>query len=184
MDVNAIDLTGADGLRAELETAAAENVKRIVRGNARQPVAPRHLVVPRAEDGLAPDRHMSYFSDLGELERLRIWDGLIGRAVVGAEAALVAIEIDPDTDVPEHQHPNEQTGILTRRLVDVHDRRRDPRAAARRDLGDPGRTFRIPFALARSGASLIELFAPPRDDWAALERLAAGAARLVRRTTA
>jgi acyl-CoA reductase-like NAD-dependent aldehyde dehydrogenase len=32
MDVNAIDVTGADGLRAELETAAAENVKRVVRG--------------------------------------------------------------------------------------------------------------------------------------------------------
>ncbi len=34
MDVNAIDLTGADGLRAELETAAADNVKRVVCGTA------------------------------------------------------------------------------------------------------------------------------------------------------
>ena len=34
MDVNAIDLTGADGLSAELERAAADNVKRIVRGKA------------------------------------------------------------------------------------------------------------------------------------------------------
>jgi acyl-CoA reductase-like NAD-dependent aldehyde dehydrogenase len=32
MDVNAIDLTGADGLRPELEQAAAENVKRVVHG--------------------------------------------------------------------------------------------------------------------------------------------------------
>ncbi len=32
MDVNAIDLTGADGLSAELEIAAAENVKRVVHG--------------------------------------------------------------------------------------------------------------------------------------------------------
>jgi acyl-CoA reductase-like NAD-dependent aldehyde dehydrogenase len=32
MDVNAIDLTGADGLRADLEIAAAENVKRVVVG--------------------------------------------------------------------------------------------------------------------------------------------------------
>ena len=32
MDVNAIDLTGADGLRAELERAASENVKRVVLG--------------------------------------------------------------------------------------------------------------------------------------------------------
>jgi acyl-CoA reductase-like NAD-dependent aldehyde dehydrogenase len=34
MDVNAIELTGADGLSAELEQAAAENVKRVVRGLA------------------------------------------------------------------------------------------------------------------------------------------------------
>jgi acyl-CoA reductase-like NAD-dependent aldehyde dehydrogenase len=34
MDVNAIDLTGADGLAAEAERLAAENVKRVVRGAA------------------------------------------------------------------------------------------------------------------------------------------------------
>jgi len=34
MDVNAIDLTGADGDRAELERLAAENVKRVVRSSA------------------------------------------------------------------------------------------------------------------------------------------------------
>jgi acyl-CoA reductase-like NAD-dependent aldehyde dehydrogenase len=32
MDVNAIDVTGADGEAAELERLAAENVKRVVRG--------------------------------------------------------------------------------------------------------------------------------------------------------
>jgi acyl-CoA reductase-like NAD-dependent aldehyde dehydrogenase len=34
MDVNAIDLTGADGLRSDLERAAADNVKRVVSGAA------------------------------------------------------------------------------------------------------------------------------------------------------
>jgi acyl-CoA reductase-like NAD-dependent aldehyde dehydrogenase len=34
MDVNAIDLTGVEGDTAELERAAAENVKRVVRGGA------------------------------------------------------------------------------------------------------------------------------------------------------
>jgi hypothetical protein len=32
MDVNAIDVTGADGLAPELEQLAAENVKRVVKG--------------------------------------------------------------------------------------------------------------------------------------------------------
>jgi hypothetical protein len=34
MDVNAIDVTGADGLLADLEQAAAANVKRVVRAPA------------------------------------------------------------------------------------------------------------------------------------------------------
>jgi acyl-CoA reductase-like NAD-dependent aldehyde dehydrogenase len=34
MDVNAIDVTGADGLSPDLERLAAENVKRVVRGSA------------------------------------------------------------------------------------------------------------------------------------------------------
>src|SRR5439155_11848155 len=34
MDVNAIDVTGADGASAELERLAADNVKRVVRGPA------------------------------------------------------------------------------------------------------------------------------------------------------
>ena len=34
MDVNALDVTGADGLTAELERLAADNVKRVVHGTA------------------------------------------------------------------------------------------------------------------------------------------------------
>jgi acyl-CoA reductase-like NAD-dependent aldehyde dehydrogenase len=34
MDVNALDLAGADGQIAELEQLAADNVKRVVRGSA------------------------------------------------------------------------------------------------------------------------------------------------------
>ena len=34
MDVNAIDITGADGLAPDLEREAADNVKRVVRAPA------------------------------------------------------------------------------------------------------------------------------------------------------
>jgi len=55
MDVAALDLAGADGDAAELEKLGAENVKRIVRGRA-DAQSPYEIGVPRAEDGLAPDR--------------------------------------------------------------------------------------------------------------------------------
>ena len=59
MDVNAIDVCGADGDTPELERLAADNVKRVVHGRAdvAEPVGDRLL--PRAEDGLAPDGPVS-----------------------------------------------------------------------------------------------------------------------------
>ena len=59
MDVNALDLTGADGSVAELERLAAENVKRVVRGQADGQSAVGDRGLPRAEDRLAPDRALA-----------------------------------------------------------------------------------------------------------------------------
>lgn len=113
---------------------------------------------------------MSHFDDLDRLERLQIWDGLVGRAVVGAEASLVLIEIEPGTDVPEHSHPNEQTGILLGGSMTFRI------GGEEREL-QPGATWVIPGGVPHSvssgerGAVLVELFAPARSDWGGLARL-------------
>ena len=59
MDVNAIDVTGADGDLADLERSAAENVKRVIRGTRRRTEPVGHRGVRGAEDRLAPDRPLS-----------------------------------------------------------------------------------------------------------------------------
>ena len=113
---------------------------------------------------------MSAFDHLSEIVPLQIWNGVVGRAISGNEASLVAVSLDPETEVPEHQHVNEQTGMLisgslTFRIGDEA-----------RDL-TRGATWVIPPNVPHSvhtgaeGAFLIELFAPPRADWADLERL-------------
>ena len=113
---------------------------------------------------------MSAFDDLSAIAPLQIWPGLIGRALTGAEATLAQIELDPDIDVPEHEHVNEQIGILTGgsltfRIGDES-----------RELG-PGGTWIIPAHVPHSvtagpgGATLIEVFVPARDDWADREVL-------------
>ena len=86
MDVNAIDLTGADGDAAELERLAAENVKRVVRGTPTAQSLWEIAPLPRAEDRLAPDRALE--------PRRRRQPPL---AVAAARAA-------PDVD-PAHQRP-------------------------------------------------------------------------------
>jgi quercetin dioxygenase-like cupin family protein len=120
---------------------------------------------------------MSAFSHTDGLEILQIWPGVTARVVAGAEATFSWIELEPNAEVPEHQHPNEQTGVLLR-------------GSLRFRIGDetkeltPGSMWVIPgdvphqVAAGPEGAALAELFAPPRADWAALERLPAAPVRL------
>src|SRR3954462_8889487 len=114
---------------------------------------------------------MSAFDDVREIVPLKVWEGVIAHAVQGKEATLAALELAPGTNVPEHHHVNEQTGILLR-------------GSLRFRIGDetkdlvPGSTWVIPADVPHSvdagpdGAFLVELFAPPRDDWVGLDRLA------------
>ena len=76
MDVNAIDVAGADGVVEELEQLAAENVKRVVRGrpDCAEPVGGGRL--PRAQDRLAPGRPVAARSaghPLWRMRRARPW---------------------------------------------------------------------------------------------------------------
>ena len=113
---------------------------------------------------------MSAFDELRSIAPLQIWPGLIGRALNGAEATLAQIELEPNIDVPEHAHVNEQIGILTGGSLTFRIGEEEKQLA-------PGATWVIPAHVPHSvssgpdGATLIELFAPARDDWSDRERL-------------
>jgi quercetin dioxygenase-like cupin family protein len=117
---------------------------------------------------------MTAFDKLHDIAPNVIWDGVIARSLHGAEATLAAIELEPNTEVPEHAHVNEQIGILTSGLLAfrIGDEQQDL---------EPGATWVIPANTPHSvrsgpsGATLIELFAPPRADWAGHERLSPSA---------
>jgi unsaturated pyranuronate lyase len=113
---------------------------------------------------------MSAFHELTDVAPIRIWDGVIARAVDGAEATLALIELEPNAVVPEHAHVNEQTGILLAGSLTFT-------IAGESKLLRPGAAWVIPAHIPHSvvvgaeGAKLVELFAPARDDWGALDRL-------------
>ena len=112
---------------------------------------------------------MTAFSHIDELEVLKIWDGVNGRAAAGEQATLTWIELDPGVVVPEHRHPNEQIGILIRGSLTftVGDETKELRPGAMWVIpGDVPHTV----TAGAEGAALAELFAPPRADWAGLER--------------
>ncbi len=111
---------------------------------------------------------MSRFDDLAALGPVDIWDGVRARIVDGEQCSFAIVELGASSVVREHAHPNEQLGMVVSGSVSfrIEDETRE--------LG-PGGTWRIPAGAPHEvhtgpeGAVVIDVFAPARDDWRALE---------------
>jgi quercetin dioxygenase-like cupin family protein len=109
------------------------------------------------------------FAEVGSLGPQQIWEGVLGRTIHGDRVTLSFVELDADAVVPEHSHENEQLGILLQGAL------RFEIGGETRELG-PGGMWRILANVPHSvevgpdGAVLVEVFAPARDDWHAIEQ--------------
>ena len=107
---------------------------------------------------------MSAFDSVSSLDLQRIWDGVHARVIHGDRLTLGVVELDANSDVPEHQHEHEQLGICLAGSLQfrVADETRDLR---------PGDTWTIPSNIPHEvhvgpdGAVVLDVFAPTRDDW-------------------
>ena len=117
---------------------------------------------------------MAPFDDMATTEPLRIWEGVLARTIDGAQLSLAVVELDGGSVVGEHSHENEQLGFVVSGSVTFRI------GDETRELG-PGGTWQIPPTVPHEvqagpeGAVVIDVFAPARDDWKALERLPARA---------
>ncbi len=55
---------------------------------------------------------METFKSLREIAPQRIWEGVLARVVEGATMSFALVELAPNSVVAEHQHHNEQMGIV------------------------------------------------------------------------
>jgi quercetin dioxygenase-like cupin family protein len=114
---------------------------------------------------------VSAFEELARMRPIPIWDGVIARTVEGEGCSFAVVELDPDSVVPEHSHPNEQLGLVIRGSISFRV------ADETRNLG-PGETWRIApdtpheVRTGPEGAIVLDVFAPSREDWKTLERSA------------
>jgi quercetin dioxygenase-like cupin family protein len=112
---------------------------------------------------------VTVFADLAEIAPHLVWEGLSARVVGSERVSFAVIELEPGTVVPEHAHDNEQIGILVRGSLAfrVGDEERDL---------ELGATWQVPPNVPHAvrtgpeGAVVVEVFAPGRADWSALER--------------
>jgi len=113
---------------------------------------------------------VGHLDDIAAAEPFRVFDGVVARSVDGERVAFTVVELDPSAVVPEHSHENEQLGLVLSGSVSfrVGDETRELAA---------GGTWRIPPNVPHEvhagpeGAVVVDVFAPARADWAALERL-------------
>jgi len=109
------------------------------------------------------------FEKLEVMAPVRIWDGIRAREMTGDGVTFAVVELDGGSTVPEHRHPNEQLGMLISGSMTFRI------GNETRELG-PGDTWNIPGDVPHEvhagpdGAVVAEVFAPRRDDWAALDR--------------
>jgi len=119
---------------------------------------------------------MSAFDNVDGLDRLNIWQGVAARGVQGDVMTLAVIELDPGAVVPEHQHVNEQLGVLAAGSMRF-------RIGQEERVVQPGDTWvihaNVPHEVEAGpeGAVAIEVFSPRRDEWAGLDRLQGDAPR-------
>lgn len=115
---------------------------------------------------------MSVFDDLEGLPPLPIWDGVVARAVEGERVTLSVVELAAGAVIPEHAHENEQVGLLLAGSLRF-------RVGGEEREAVPGTTWSIPanvphdVVVGADGAVVVEVFAPRRADWDAVERDAA-----------
>jgi quercetin dioxygenase-like cupin family protein len=113
---------------------------------------------------------MGSYDSFAELRPYAIWKGAVARAVNGERLTVALVDLEPDLLVPEHQHENEQVGFVLRGSVTMT----IDGNARELQVGD---TYVIPSNVRHSaqtasdGATVVDVFAPIREDWSAAPRL-------------
>ncbi len=120
---------------------------------------------------------MSYLVDIGDIDSVDVWGPPVqARVLMGANASLAVVELEPGALVPGHRHAHEQLGICVTGSITFMV------GGETRELG-PGGTWRIPSDLPHhavagpEGAVVIDIFSPVRHDWSTLPKSGPGAGR-------
>jgi quercetin dioxygenase-like cupin family protein len=109
------------------------------------------------------------FESLRNIRPHMLVEGVMARAVEGERLSMAVVELDPNAVSPAHHHDNEQLGFVIAGSIVMRI------GTEERELG-PGDTYNIPARISHDavagpvGATVVDVFAPPRADWAKLDR--------------
>jgi quercetin dioxygenase-like cupin family protein len=110
------------------------------------------------------------FDSFSGVRPYQIWSGAVARAVNGERITMAVIDLDPNLDIPQHHHENEQLGFVLQGKVTM------VIAGASKELS-AGDAYSIGSNVPHSahtgheGAMVVDIFAPVRADWEKAPRL-------------
>lgn len=113
---------------------------------------------------------MSAFEELRAIAPREVWEGILARSRHGDRLTMAVVELAPGAHAREHHHDHEQLGIVLEGTITfgIGDERREL---------SPGSTYVIPSNVPHEaiagpdGCVLVDIFAPVREEWRALEPL-------------
>ena len=114
---------------------------------------------------------MSAFDELQAISPQTLADGYLARVVHGDRLTLAIVEIQPGAVLPEHEHENEQFGMVIEGSVVFQ-------VGEQTQTIQPGGIWRIPSRTRHTatggpnGAVVMDVFSPAREDWVDREQLA------------
>ena len=109
------------------------------------------------------------FESLRNIHPHMLVEGVMARAVEGERLSLAVVELEPNAVSPAHHHDNEQLGFVIAGSIVM-------RIGNEEQELSPGDTYTIPSNVPHDavagpdGATVVDVFAPPREDWKKLQR--------------
>jgi quercetin dioxygenase-like cupin family protein len=119
---------------------------------------------------------VSTFDSLRKVRPHLLREDIKARAVNGERMTMAVIDLEPNAISPEHKHDNEQLGFVIAGSLTMQI------GPEKREL-HPGDTYAIPSGVPHmatagpDGATVTDVFAPIRADWAEMRRGEAGPGR-------
>ncbi|MBN6038820.1 cupin domain-containing protein [Amycolatopsis sp. 195334CR] len=103
----------------------------------------------------------------GSISPAKVWDGVTVRVVHGELVSMAIAELAPGVVVPQHQHVNEQIGVVLEGSASFVAEGETVELTA-------GGTYRLlanvphEVRVGEDGAVFVECFSPVREDWKSL----------------
>jgi quercetin dioxygenase-like cupin family protein len=109
------------------------------------------------------------FYTVDDLRQFSPVAGITMQAIVGEQMLANWVRLEPNTVMPEHDHPQEQLGVVLEGVLHLT-------VAGETKAVEPGMAYTIQGGVRHKGVAgpegclVLDIFAPPREDYARMAR--------------